>query len=318
MRVYNIVNDRFMDRGIEVDQLGWEYNPTKLTQIDINLIDAEFPWTRACLSIGDWAIVSALPRLLKTKYPGIQVYLPSTDWLRRAFDSRSNQWKYENSDPINNIDIIFANNPYVAGRFQVGQFDTIVNDHYRCYRFTDEPLVEKLIRALGFTEQEIMEADTRPELYFSPEEQERGDEIIKKYIGNDRFGCLLLASRIDRFNKLWPDDHDKNLILDLTEQYRDYPVFYYSTWDVQNSKWGKIFKDYYNFSEIPGCDLRIQLYLKSKAVFNTGYQAGVNDSIGGGLNGSVHNMFASPYNSLGDNVIRGNTYYLSNRSKVIY
>ena len=37
--------------------------------------------------------------------------------------------------------------------------------------------------------------DSRPEIYWSDEEKKLGDAIIKEYVGDNDFGCLLISDR---------------------------------------------------------------------------------------------------------------------------
>jgi len=256
---------------------------------------------------------------MKEKYPDIEILLPTPNWLKHVFGTYGDRWNFGKNKAIDNVDLIFANNPYVTGRFDIGEFDFVYNDHMRTFRYDNEPLVEKLIRAFGFTEQEISNADTRPELYFSDEEKEIGDSIIEKYVGHDVFGCLLLSARAESYQSEWGPERDGVLIEEMTDKYRTYPVFYYSLFDVTQSRWGKVFKEYINFEDIPEATLRIQMYIKSKALFNTGYQAGINDCIGGGIDKKTQHYLASPYKSIGDNAIRHSfTYYFPDGSKTSY
>ena len=41
---------------------------------------------RTASGIGDWGIISAIPRLLKEKYPKCKVYVPSKKLLKKLFD----------------------------------------------------------------------------------------------------------------------------------------------------------------------------------------------------------------------------------------
>jgi len=324
MRVYNIQNDKIVDSGVNVEKLGWAYDPNKERQLDFRG-DVALPWTRVCHSIGDWSIVSALPRLLKEKYKNIggtkgndiEIYLPSPEWIRQSMGDYYKRWNFGNYDAADNVNMIFANNPYIDGFFNAGEFDSIICDHHRCYRYENEPLVEKIIRSLGFSEDEIYNANTQPELYFSEAEKEIGDAIIKKYVGDNKFGALVLASRVVTYNKEWPIENDRHLLEDILV-YKDLPVFYFSTFDIKDTRWYDIFPNYINFQDIPQATLRIQLYIKSRATFNSGYQAGVQDAVGRGLNRDTKNLLASPYVTMTDNVVRGSTYYFKDGSKTIY
>jgi hypothetical protein len=304
MWIFDIRNDQFNKIG-ETDRLGYPYG----TVIPMDLtMDDEFPFTRCCFSIGDWGIISALPELLKTKYPNLKISLPSKQWLNLRVGQGT--WAYENSEVSNNFDLIFANNPYIDYRFNIGDHEVIHSDHSRIYRYDSEPLVEQILRFWGFTEEELIKYDTRPKLYFSKEEQEIGDSIIKQYIGSEDFGCSIFAARLEKYNHMWEGIGEKKIRTVAQEQYKDYPVFYYNSFDFPNERWNTVFKEWISFKNIPSATIRIQMYIKCKALFNLGYQSGLGDACTGL---SVHHIL-TPYESLPETVIRGENiiYYFPN------
>ena len=54
--------------------------------------------------------------------------------------------------------------------------------------------VEQLLRFFGADDNQIKSIDSRPQLFFDKEEIKLGDEIIKKYIGEEDFGTLISDS----------------------------------------------------------------------------------------------------------------------------
>ena len=64
----------------ETDELGFEESEG-LRIPDEYLDKQEFMVMRTAHGIGDWGIISAMPRLLKQKYPNCKVYLPSPKLL---------------------------------------------------------------------------------------------------------------------------------------------------------------------------------------------------------------------------------------------
>lgn len=309
MRIFSIQNDRIVDQGVEVSALGWKAG-TAPSPFEYER-GMELPWTRYCTSIGDWGIVSALPRLLSDKYPGIKFLLPTPNYIRHLLGSSISAYQTKGVTPENNVDLIFANNPYVEGRFDVGDFDSVMGDHFRSFMWHDEPLIEKLMRAFGFTEEEISTIPSGPELYFSAEEVQMGEDIINKAVGTGDFVSMILASRISTYNNEWPANTTRILRGELYEKYNHLPVFYYSSFDVESTSWGKIFSEYIAMDEIP---LRVQLYIKSRSIVNTGYQAGISDAVAG----MSPLMIATPYERIGDNAHRGSTYYFPNGSKLTF
>ena len=66
--VYNVADVKTL--GFEADVIPDEYLKNEI-----------FTVMRTCHGIGDWGIISAMPRLLKQKYPNCKVYLPSEKLL---------------------------------------------------------------------------------------------------------------------------------------------------------------------------------------------------------------------------------------------
>ena len=60
----------------ETNKLGFEKSEG-LRIPDEYLEKQEFTILRTCFGIGDWGIITAMPRLLKQKYPKCKIYLPS-------------------------------------------------------------------------------------------------------------------------------------------------------------------------------------------------------------------------------------------------
>jgi hypothetical protein len=56
---------------------------------DEYLEQQEFVVMRTAHGIGDWGILSAMPRLLKLKYPDCKVYIPSEQLLAKLFGNLS-------------------------------------------------------------------------------------------------------------------------------------------------------------------------------------------------------------------------------------
>ena len=73
----------------EVDELGFDESEG-LRIPDEYLDNQEFVIMRTCHGIGDWGLLSAMPRLLKEKYPNCKVYIPSTKLLEQLFGDLEN------------------------------------------------------------------------------------------------------------------------------------------------------------------------------------------------------------------------------------
>ena len=73
----------------EVEKLGFEEGDG-LRIPDEYLEQQEFVVLRTAWGIGDWGIISAMPRLLKKKYPDCKVYIPSKKLVQRLFNVDTN------------------------------------------------------------------------------------------------------------------------------------------------------------------------------------------------------------------------------------
>jgi hypothetical protein len=286
-----IINDRIVSDGIQRDRLG--YPLSEIKPVFPKDYDGWFPFTRLCFSLGDWAIISGLPGALKTKYPKLKFALPSKNYLKKTVGNVIDRWGYGSNDPLEYVDYIFKNNPHVDYRFEVGDFDSIFTDHERAY--TDNfniPLVEQILLRFGFTQEELKNIDCRPNLFFDK------NEIPNPEFKKD-YGCLLFATRIDKLKDKWDDKY----LVEEARKYKDTPVYYYSEYELKDTEWDKLFPIRYNFAD-RNLNLRQQMIIKSRAKFNIGYQAGINDAISRFSN----NIILTPYDDIKENIIRGVNY----------
>lgn len=248
------------------------------------------PIVRTCFSLGDWGILSGLPRALKTLHPQAKIAIPSPQWAEKVFSN------FYESSPIwnncwENINVIFSNNPFVDVIFNDQNsfnYTELPHDHYRVFKDDtdiEEPLANQMFRFFGGDPTKF---DLRPELYFTPEEVTIGDTILKK-LNINIFGTLLLASTF-KFSTnstgQWPEKYELPL-MEIVERYLDaYPdmkFLYYSDFNISETKWNIFNKSRgVRLIDIKKLDIpiRIQLYLKTQAIVNIGYQSGMNDSVG--------------------------------------
>ena len=75
MIFWRIVNDTLYNID-DVDDLGFSSDDPSFIPDDY-LEKQIFTICRTCLGIGDWGVISAMPRLLKQKYPNCTVQIPS-------------------------------------------------------------------------------------------------------------------------------------------------------------------------------------------------------------------------------------------------
>ena len=95
----------------EVDTLGFDKSEG-LRIPDEYLDNQEFMVMRTAHGIGDWGIITAMPRLLKEKYPDCKVYIPSVKLLENLFGQYAGNWNSWNN-PFQNAVNVFEHNPYV-------------------------------------------------------------------------------------------------------------------------------------------------------------------------------------------------------------
>ena len=244
----------------EVENLGFDIS-TGLRIPDEYLDNQSFTVMRTCHGIGDWGIMSAMPRLLKQKYPNCEVYVPSAKLLNKLFGN-TDQWSSW-SNPYQNVNNVFDNNPYVNDF--VDEIDgEVFHDHYRIYDKSnpDVPLLEQMLKFWQFEEGEYK--DSTPEIYFSDEEKELGDRIINRYTDGE-YGALLISDRYDyTMDKIICD------IINPTLKH-----FYWTEKPIEQTSFNWIDKAL-DMRHMP---IRIQLYIKSKAKYNVGSQCGTTQMI---------------------------------------
>jgi 2-polyprenyl-3-methyl-5-hydroxy-6-metoxy-1,4-benzoquinol methylase len=262
MRFWRILDNQLYDIG-DVTHLGFpESDPSFIPDEYLN--SRSFAIMRTCFGLGDWGIISAMPRLLKTKYPDCKVYLPSKQLLNHIFGPMKDNWPSW-SDPYDVVYTVFANNPYIDGFLDSIDGD-VFHDHYRIHdeNNTDIPLVEQMLKFWQFSSDELK--DISPELYFSPEERLLGDAIIKDTVGESPYGCFLIS---DRYR------YESDQL--LTNELLKYPLpYFYWTKDPIDMTCFKFINKALNLRNI---DTRIQLYIKSKANVNIGNQSGISQMV---------------------------------------
>lgn len=270
---WRIYNNMIIPETI-VPKLGFSY-PDNVYNIPDDYIEGKvFSIMRTCHSLGDWGIISAMPRLLKQKYPDCKVVVPTPKLLESMFHPLKNNWKqWEN--PFENANMIFQNNPYVD-YFMDSIPGEVFHDHYRIYddNNPEVPLVKQMLYFWGFNDLELV--DYLPELYFSKEEKDLGDFIIKSILQDKEaeFGSLLLTNTTREYY----DDKVNRLLIDRIQEYKDLPFIYYGSKDISETEFNflNIVGD---IKKLPPMPLRVQLYIKTKAKVNIGYHSGINDSI---------------------------------------
>ena len=249
----------------EVPKLGFSVKDPSFIPDDY-IEKGEFLIMRLCNGLGDWGIISAMPRLLKQKYPHCKVYVPSIKLIQKIFGD-STPWKHW-PEPEKNCEKIFINNPYVDG-FVNDINDEVFHDHYRLYNDNiNTPLIKQILKFWGFNEDECK--DYEPELYFSNSEIEEGNKIIKHYIKNEDFGGFICTSSQLKKGEFF---NDKTDILTNELNKHKLKYVYYGGVDIKDTPFNNI-NVVLDFNKVK-TDLRVQLYIRSKASVNIGYQSSI-------------------------------------------
>jgi hypothetical protein len=131
-----------------------------------------------------------------------------------------------------------------------------------------------MLKFWQFTEEEYM--DCTPELYFSDEEKQKGDEVIKQYVGDEEFGGLLITNRFESSGGRYDEESNKMLMNVLLEKCGDLPFFYYT-----HRKPNEYPFSFNKCLDMRHMDPRIQLYIRSKAKLNIGTHCGFLDCVSG-------------------------------------
>jgi hypothetical protein len=248
----------------ETNNLGFEKSEG-LRIPDDYLNEQKFVVMRTAHGIGDWGIISAMPRLLKQKYPNCKVYVPTRNMIGKLLGVYHN-----------NSHIVFDNNPYIDEFIDKIEGE-IFHDHYRIYDNDniDTPLLKQILEFWHFSDEEMR--DCQPEMYWSNEEKELGDAIIKEYVGDKEFGCLLISDRFGtQMGKHHQESFDKDRqVMTNVLKDNDVPYFYWSSKPLSETPFNFIDKVF----DMRHVNLRVQLYIKSKAKLNIANQCGTNHLI---------------------------------------
>lgn len=248
----------------ETNELGFEESEG-LRIPDEYLDKQKFMVMRTAHGIGDWGIISAMPRLLKEKYPNCKVVVPTKKLINQLFG------KFHN-----NCDVVFKNNPYVD-EFVDEIEGEVFHDHYRIYDKTkkDNPLLKQMLKFWQFTGKEM--DDYQPEMYWSPKEETLGKAIIKDRTKGKDFGCLLVSERFGtQMGKHHQESYDKDKkVMTKVLKENSLPYFYWTYKPLKETEFH--FID--GTLDMRNIGLRIQLYIKSKAKVNISNQCGTNHLI---------------------------------------
>lgn len=234
------------------------------------LENKQFLIFRTCHGYGDWAILSAMPRLLKQKYPDCEVYIPHPTLISKYFSPV--QWQNKSKNPFNNVIEVFSNNPYVDGVIDnIPEGLPVFHDHFRIYdpKNYEIPLIQQMLKFWRFENHEMQ--DCEPELYWSEEEKSLGDSLINKIFNDKEFGFLYIDE--DFFYSINMESDKLNHKRQLIQQEilkHDLPWLYF----MGSSKFKYITNNrVVNIKDFE-MSLRVQNYIKSKSKVIIGYMSG--------------------------------------------
>lgn len=250
-----------------VDKLGWSTDGDFFYPPDEYFERGEFVIHRGCHSIGDWGIITALPRLLKEHYPGCKVYVTSEKFIETLYGPPSknpqNVWGVW-ANPYLNVRNCFNNNPHVDAF--IDSFDgEIYHDHFRIknHLVLNDPLVLQMAR---FHKIDLgLDSDHIPEVYFSDDEVEQFEKVRREYFGNDEYGAFSIRHVEGMNMNGWIEGVEEKL-----SKYQNLPFMYYCNLKHE-FKANKVLST-------DGMNVRLLMYLVCNAKVATGMQTGLYDT----------------------------------------
>ena len=251
--------------GIQRENIGFSVNDAMYIP-DEYLENKKFMVMRTCHGIGDWVLLSGMPRLLKEKYSDCKVYVPSSVMLKKIFGEMLNNWGYGTFDASKISEIVFESNPYVDGF--VDEIDgEIFHDHYKIFDESNDkvPLLKQMLMFWQFKDDEML--DTTPDFY--PNENEK--EWIKRFTQRwelDKYSYISVSSTFGNTS-------DSNILIEQIKRkdFGDMKWLYYG--EVPLDKSPLNFLDAVEIKEL-NLSIREQQYLKVNAKYNFGNETGMN------------------------------------------
>ena len=251
--------------GIQRENIGFSVNDAMYIP-DEYLENKKFMVMRTCHGIGDWVLLSGMPRLLKEKYSDCKVYVPSSVMLKKIFGEMLNNWGYGTFDASKISEIVFESNPYVDGF--VDEIDgEIFHDHYKIFDESNDkvPLLKQMLMFWQFKDDEML--DTTPDFY--PNEKEK--EWIKRFTQRwelDKYSYISVSSTFGNTS-------DSNILIEQIKRKDsgDMKWLYYG--EVPLDKSPLNFLDAVEIKEL-NLSIREQQYLKVNAKYNFGNETGMN------------------------------------------
>lgn len=255
----------------ETQRLGWSIESPEFIPEDY-LTQQFFVVFRTCHSFGDWAIISAMPRLLKEQYPHATVAIPSPTLLRQMYPTGI--WTNKHDDFHSNVVEVFANNPHVDGMIDSLHNMPVYHDHFRIYNPANLniPLTEQMLTFWRFKPEQIV--NSAPELYWSAEEKKEGDQVIGHLYGDKPFGFLYIDDSFFEVHDPGREllDYKRKRIQEKIDEFGDLNWMYYAGKPISET----VYRTKSVAVDVRQIDVskRVQNYIKSKSLVIIGHQGG--------------------------------------------
>lgn len=269
MKFFRIVNTEIV-AAEDCELLGWPLHGDHYVIPDESFEKKKFLIYRTAFGVGDWGIITAMPRMLKEAYPDATVHIPSSQMLHNTFgpSNRHGGWMNPYDIPTQ----LFMNNPYVDSVVDSWD-DEIYHDHFRVYDNVDnDPVVLQMLR---FHKVDVTNnMNYIPELYFGEQEVERYRKVQQQHFGTDPY----VAFSARRSYAELKEANQSEVIADklfsrlheIADDYRKYPAMVYN-----GTEYDFNLQQNMNMDNIP---LRQLLYLLSEAHAVVGQQTGIFDT----------------------------------------
>jgi hypothetical protein len=261
---FRIFDDQL--HGFQTDEIGFSINDPSYVSDDV-LENQRFMVMRTCHGIGDWVVLSAIPRLLKEKYPNCKVYIPSKKLMKKIFGDMLNTWGYGTFDASTISEVVFNNNPHVDDF--VDEFkDEIFHDHYRIFNPENDEisLAEQMLRFWQFEDDEMV--DTTPDFYPTDPEKVFLEQFVSRHQLNDNYSYISVSSTFE-------NTAEPGVLLDKIKEkdYDDMKWLYYGEVPLKDSM-----LNFLDAVEVKNFNLNIrqQQMLKVNAKYNFGNETGMN------------------------------------------